>query len=113
MDAAASGAIIAPTNDADADGEVVWSWRSDAGAKVAECSANDGGNQAMVTEESSKETVKTIAQGMPVDPADPVVTAACFFVCRRAMGEAITRHSLRPLYFRGTRLLHGSDAMRR
>ena len=67
MDAAASGAIIAPTNDADADGEVVWSWRSDAGAKVAECSANDGGNQAMVTEESSKETVKTIAQGMPVD----------------------------------------------
>ena len=42
---------------------------------------------------------KTIAQGMPVDPADPVVTAACFFCCRRAMGEAITRHSLRPLRF--------------
>jgi hypothetical protein len=51
MDAAASGAIIARTNDAAADGEVVWSWRSDAGAKVAESSANDGGNQAMVTEE--------------------------------------------------------------
>jgi hypothetical protein len=34
----------------------------------------------MVTEESTKETVKTIAQGMPVDPAEPVVTAACFFV---------------------------------
>jgi hypothetical protein len=42
-------------------------------------------------------TVKTIAQGMPVDLAEPVVTAACFFCCRRAMGEAITRHSLRPL----------------
>jgi hypothetical protein len=41
--------------------------------------------------------VKTIVQGMPVDPAQPVVTAACFFCCRRAMGEAITRHSLRPL----------------
>ena len=41
--------------------------------------------------------VKTIVQGMPVDPAKPVVTAACFFCCRRAMGEAITRHSLRPL----------------
>ena len=27
-------------------GEVVWSWRSNAGAKVAESSANDGGNQA-------------------------------------------------------------------
>src|SRR5882724_12670125 len=54
---------------------------------------------SMVTEESPKETVKTIAQGMPVDLADPVVTAACFFCCRRAMGEAITRHSLRPLRF--------------
>jgi hypothetical protein len=41
----------------------------------------------------------TIAQGMPVDPAEPVVTAACFFCCRRAMGEVITRHSLRPLRF--------------
>jgi hypothetical protein len=39
---------------------------------------------------------KTIARGMPVDPAEPVVTAACYFHCRRAMGEAITRHSLRP-----------------
>ena len=29
--------------------------------------------------------------------ADPVVTAACVLCCRRAMGEAITRHSLRPL----------------
>jgi len=46
--------------------------------------------------------VNTIAQGMPVDPAKPVVTAACFFCCRRAMGEAITRHSLRPPYLRGT-----------
>jgi hypothetical protein len=34
MDAAASGAIIARTNDAATYGEVVWSWRSDAGAKV-------------------------------------------------------------------------------
>jgi hypothetical protein len=36
MDAAVSGAIIARTNDADADGEVVWFWRPDAGAKVLE-----------------------------------------------------------------------------
>jgi len=57
--------------------------------------------KSMVTEESTKETVKTIAQGMPVDPAEPVVTAACFFCCRRAMGEAFTRHSLRPCEFRG------------
>src|SRR5258707_6369544 len=91
-----------------ADGEVVWSWRSNAGATVVKTLsrlAGDGGNQAMVTGESAKETVKTIAQGMPVDPAKPVVTAACFFCCRRAMGEAITRHSLRPLRFPRAKLL--------
>ena len=38
------------------DGEVVWSWRSEAGAKVAKMLtrlADDGGNQAKVTEEST------------------------------------------------------------
>ena len=45
---------VARTNDADADGEVVWSWRSEAGAKSAESFADDGGNQAMVTGESTK-----------------------------------------------------------
>ena len=45
---------VARTNDADADGEVVWSWRSEAGAKAAESFADDGGNQAMVTGESTK-----------------------------------------------------------
>ena len=42
------------TNAAEADGEVVWSWRSEAGAKAAESSADDGGNQVMVTGESTK-----------------------------------------------------------
>jgi hypothetical protein len=41
------------TGEPDADGEVVWFWRSEAGAKVAVTSANDGGNQAMVTGEST------------------------------------------------------------
>jgi len=45
---------------------------------------------------------KTVARGMSDDPAEPVVTAACFFCCRRAMGEAITRHSPRPLFRRDT-----------
>src|SRR5690349_25150193 len=31
-------------------------------------------------------SVKAIAQGMPDDSAGPVVTAASFFVCWRAMG---------------------------
>jgi hypothetical protein len=35
-----------------ADGEVVWFWRSEAGAKLTH-RADDGGNQAMVTGEST------------------------------------------------------------
>jgi hypothetical protein len=41
---------------AQADGEVVWFWRSEAGAKPAVMLtrlAGDGGNQAMVTEKST------------------------------------------------------------
>ena len=55
--------------------------------------------------------VKTIVQGMPVVPALPVVTAACFFCCRRAMGAASIRHSLRPLNFGGTRSRYGSGGI--
>jgi len=87
------------TNVANADGEVVWSRPPDAEAKVARSSRGRRGQESPVPGESTKETVKTIAQGMPVDLAKPVVTAACVFCCRRAMGEAITRHSLRPLRF--------------
>ena len=45
--------------------------------------------------------VNTIARGMSVVPAEPVVTAACVFCCRRAMGAASIRHSPRPLDFEG------------
>src|SRR5216683_2675255 len=71
----------ARTNDVAADGEVVWSWRSDAGAKVVKTLSRltgDGGNQAMVTGKSTKETVKTIAQGRPDDPPVPVVLPRAF-----------------------------------
>jgi hypothetical protein len=47
---------LARTSGAVGDGEVVWSWRSEAGAKVVKALtrlADDGGNQAMVTEEST------------------------------------------------------------
>ena len=57
-------------------------------------------------------SVKTIAQGMPDDSAEPVVTAACFLFCRRAMGEAIARHSLRPLLMQRVTIMHHSDAKR-
>ena len=55
-----------------------------------------------VTEESSKETVKTIAQGMPGDSGEPVVTnARAFYTTRAAAGASGIRHSLRPLIFEG------------
>jgi len=61
----------------------------------------DGGKKELVTEESAKETVKTIAQGRPVDPPTPVVTTVCYLFCTRAMGAAGTRPSLRPLLLEG------------
>jgi hypothetical protein len=78
-------AILARTNGVCADGEVVWSWRSEAGAKVVKTLARltgDGGNQAMVTEESAKETVKPTAQGRPVVRLVPVVPAPCISFAR-------------------------------
>jgi hypothetical protein len=50
-----------------ADGEVVWFWRSDAGAKVAGLNESDDRRwqPSMVTGKSTKDPVKTIAQGMP------------------------------------------------
>src|ERR1700743_3757169 len=45
--------------------------------------------------------VKTVGRGMPDVSAEPVVTAACYFCCRRAMGAASTRHSPRPQSFEG------------
>jgi len=43
-----------------ADGEVVWSWRSDAGAKVAESSASDGGNQAWSPRRARRKPLKPL-----------------------------------------------------
>ena len=60
--------------------------------------ADDGGKKAR-SPGRSRISRKAIAQGMPDDLAEPVVAAACFLFCRRAMGEAVTRHSLRPLRF--------------
>jgi hypothetical protein len=61
-------ADVSKTDDTDADGEVVWSWRADAGAKFAtvrfaHC-ADDGGNQ-LVHRGEPEVSRKTTAQGMP------------------------------------------------
>ena len=80
-------AIIARTNGVCADGEIVWSWRSDAGAKVVKTLTRltgDGGNQAW-SPGRSRISRKTIAQGRPDDPPVPVVLPRAF-CCTRTMG---------------------------
>jgi hypothetical protein len=51
MDAVAAGAIFCATNEAAADGEIVWSWRSDAGAKVVDTNHGRRWQPSMVTGE--------------------------------------------------------------
>ena len=54
------------TNGAEADGEVVWSRRPDAGVKFAECNFRGRWwQESPVAMESAKEAVKTIARGVP------------------------------------------------
>jgi hypothetical protein len=93
------------TSDADADGEVVWFWRLDAGVKFlrSKLLGGDGDNKP-ITEESAKETVKTIAQGMPGDSGEPVVTTVCLLPS--AHGPWVHRASGIPcsLYFGGAKI---------
>jgi hypothetical protein len=56
-----------------ADGEVVWSRGLDAGLKLAE-DCQRRWQKSPITEEITKETVKTIAQGMPDCFGVPEVT---------------------------------------
>src|SRR5262249_42503202 len=58
-------------------------------------------------------SVKTIAQGRPDYPADPVVPSPCFLIARGPWVSAGTRPSLRPLFSGGTISMHSSDAVRR
>ena len=83
----------------------MWSWRLDAGVKSAEATPLATVKNKPITGESTKETVKTIAQGMPGESGVTVVTMlVCFFhIAREAAGAAGARHSLRPLTGEGGR----------
>ena len=75
------------TNDVATYGEVVWSWRPDAGAKVRGCKfAERRWQKSPVTEESTKDTVKTIAQGMPVDAVYLWLLTPVLFYCTGGYG---------------------------
>jgi hypothetical protein len=65
-----------------ADGEIVWSRRPDAGADLAMMlshHADDGDNKAW-SSGRSRISRKTIAQGMPAAPAEPVVLPRAFLL---------------------------------
>ena len=106
VDALASGVFSTPDENAKAYGEVVWSWRRDAGAKLAKVSASDGGNKPAHRGEHEVSR-KAIAQGMSECFRCPVCSCApnVQFLAHETAGAARTRHSLRPLRFEGARHL--------
>jgi hypothetical protein len=68
-------AFLAPDENAEAYGQVVWSWRRDAGAKLAELSADDGDNKPAHRGEHEISR-KAIAQGMSECFRSPVCSCA-------------------------------------
>ena len=69
------------TSDADADGEVVWFWRPDAGVKFlgSQCFSGMTGARKPGPREEHEGNRKTIARGMPEMFGLPVVTMlVCF-----------------------------------
>jgi hypothetical protein len=83
------------TSDADADGEVVWFWRPDAGVKFlgSQCFSGMTGARKPGPREEHEANRNTIVQGMPDCFGLPVVTLlVCFFISharlrvRRASG---------------------------
>ena len=103
------------TSGASADGEVVWSWRPDAGVKFRK----DDSCEATVAKEPGhrgehEAAVKTIARGMPGVSGVTVVTNACaFYTPHAAAGASSARHSLRPLISVGCDFQGKTRAMQR
>jgi hypothetical protein len=86
------------TADAGADGQAVWSWRSEAGAKFlrSKLPRDDGGNQAMVTGESAEYAVKPLRREGRVVWLN-LWFCRVLFVARGPWVPAGARSSLRPL----------------
>ena len=95
-----------------ADGEIVWSWRRDAGVKLAgDDLAGDGGKKARSPGRARISRNPSRREGW-VFSAAPVVPAPCVLVARGPWASAGARSSLRPLLFRGCSHFQNSDAIR-
>src|SRR5258705_11072953 len=83
-----AGRSSCTTSGGCADGEVVWSWRSDAGAKLAKTLTRlvgDGGNQAW-SPRRSRISRNTIAQGMPAVAVYPWLLTPVLSFCTGGHG---------------------------
>src|SRR6266550_4968070 len=91
--------VIAPDENAEAYGEVVWSWRRDAGAKSAASMLPATVTTSPLHRGEHEVSRKAIAQGMSDCLRCPVCSCALFlrYLAHEIAGAACTRHSLRPL----------------
>jgi hypothetical protein len=93
------------TTDARADGQAVWSWRPDAGAKFlrSKLLRGDGGKRARSPGRARSKPLKPLRREGRVFSAEPVVLPRAFFVARGPWVPAGARSSLRPLGIREAR----------
>ena len=87
------------TSALEADGKVVWSWRPDAGVKVAGLALRTTGAKEPGPRGERDISRKTIARGMPGVSGVTVMTCvrATLSFARKTAGASGARHSLRPL----------------
>jgi hypothetical protein len=88
------------TSVAQADGEVVWFWRPDAGAKFlrSKLLRSDGGKKARSPRRARRKPLKPLRREGRIASAEPVCSCAHFYVhlAHETAGAARTRLSLHP-----------------
>src|SRR6266516_2288834 len=84
------------TNCADADGEVVWFWRPDAGVKSVRRSAGDGVKQAWSPGRARRKPLKPLRGECRAKSGEPVVTTLVCFVLFRTRGCGCIGHPAFP-----------------
>src|SRR5215831_7937018 len=72
--------MLRKTSVTSADGEVVWFWRPDAGAKLVEMICGRRWQESPVTGKSTKETVTPSRRESRNAPVEPVVLPPCFLL---------------------------------